>query len=244
MPPLSELAYSPGVGIDYWIWSLQVSGLGSLLSGINFLVTILKMRAPGMTLMKMPMFVWTSMCSMVLVISAFPILTMTLILLSLDRTFGMHFFTSSFGGNPMLYTNLIWSWGHPEVYILMIPAFGIYSEIVSTFSQKKLFGYKSTVAGVIGVTLLSMLVWLHHFFTMGAGADVNAFFGIMTGIIAIPTAVLIFNWLSTMFRGRIIFNSAMYWFMGFVATFTFGGMAGVLLGIPGIDFEVHNSLFL
>lgn len=243
-PPLSELAYSPGVGVDYWIWSLQISGLGSLLSGINFIVTILKMRAPGMTLMKMPMFVWTSLCSMILVISAFPILTMTLILLSLDRTLGMHFFTTSFGGNAMMYVNLIWSWGHPEVYILMIPSFGIYSEIVSTFSQKKLFGYKSLVGAAIGITLLSMLVWLHHFFTMGAGADVNAFFGIMTGVIAIPTGVQVFNWLATMFRGRIIFNSAMYWFLGFVFTFTLGGMAGVLMGIPGADFELHNSLFL
>lgn len=243
-PPLSELAFSPGAGVDYWIWSLQISGLGSLLSGINFIVTILKMRAPGMTLMRMPMFVWTSLLSMVLVISAFPILTMTLILLSLDRTLGMHFFTSSFGGNPMMYTNLIWSWGHPEVYILMIPAFGIYSEIVSVFSQKRLFGYKSMVGAAIGITLLSVLVWLHHFFTMGAGADVNAFFGIMTGVIAIPTGVQVFNWLATMFRGRIIFATPMYWFLGFVATFTLGGMAGVLLGIPGIDFQVHNSLFL
>lgn len=243
-PPLSELAYSPGVGVDYWIWSLQISGLGSLLSGINFLVTIIKMRAPGMTLMRMPMFVWTSMCSMVLIISAFPLLTMTLILLSLDRTFGMHFFTAGFGGNPMMYVNLIWSWGHPEVYILMIPAFGIYSEIVSVFSQKRLFGYKSLVWAAIGITLLSMLVWLHHFFTMGAGADVNAFFGIMTGVIAIPTAVQILNWLATMYRGRIIFNSIMHWFVGFVCTFTIGGMAGVLLGIPGADFELHNSLFL
>ena len=243
-PPLSELAYSPGVGVDYWIWSLQISGLGSLLSGINLLVTVLKMRAPGMTLMKMPMFVWTSMCSVVLVISVFPILTIALILLSLDRTFGMHFFTSSFGGNPMMYTNLIWSWGHPEVYILMIPAFGIYSEVVSVFSQKKLFGYKSLVGGAIGITSLSMLVWLHHFFTMGAGADVNAFFGIMTGIIAIPTGVQVFNWLATMFRGRIIFSSVMHWFLGFVFTFTIGGMTGVLLGVPGIDFELHNSLFL
>ena len=243
-PPLSELAYSPGVGVDYWIWSLQISGLGSLLSGINLLVTVLKMRAPGMTLMKMPMFVWTSMCSVVVVISVFPILTIALILLSLDRTFGMHFFTSSFGGNPMMYTNLIWSWGHPEVYILMIPAFGIYSEVVSVFSQKKLFGYKSLVGGAIGITSLSMLVWLHHFFTMGAGADVNAFFGIMTGIIAIPTGVQVFNWLATMFRGRIIFSSVMHWFLGFVFTFTIGGMTGVLLGVPGIDFELHNSLFL
>jgi len=244
MPPLSELAYSPGVGVDYWIWSLQVSGLGTLLSAINILATIVKMRAPGMTLMKMPMFVWTSLCSLVLIISAFPLLTMTLILLSLDRTLGMHFFTSSYGGNPMMYVNLIWSWGHPEVYILMIPLFGVYSEVVSVFSQKKLFGYSSLVGGAIGITALSMLVWLHHFFTMGAGSDVNAFFGIMTGVIAIPTGVQVFNWLATMFRGRIIFNSSLYWFMGFVFTFTLGGVAGVLLGIPGVDFELHNSLFL
>jgi len=244
IPPLSELAYSPGAGVDYWIWSLQISGLGSLLSGINFIVTTLKMRAPGMTLMKMPMFVWTSLCSMILVISAFPILTVALLLLSLDRLMGMHFFTSGFGGNPMLYINLIWSWGHPEVYILMLPAFGIYSEIVATFSQKRLFAYTSMVGAAIGITLLSVLVWLHHFFTMGAGADVNAFFGIMTGIIAIPTAVQVFNWLATLFRGKIIFRTPMYWFLGFVATFTLGGVAGVLLGIPGADFQLHNSLFL
>ncbi len=244
VPPLSELAYSPGVGVDYWIWSLQVSGLGSLLSGVNFMVTILKMRAPGMTLMRMPMFVWTSLCSMVLIISAFPILTIAVALLFLDRFFGMHFFTSGFGGNPMLYVNLIWSWGHPEVYILMIPAFGIYSEIVSTFTQKRLAGYKSMVGAAIGITMLSMLVWLHHFFTMGAGADVNAFFGIMTMVIAIPTAVQVFNWLATMYKSRIIFSSPMYWFMGFICTFTLGGMAGVLLGIPGADFQLHNSLFL
>lgn len=244
IPPLSGLAYSPGVGVDYWIWSLQVSGLGTLLGGINLLVTILKMRAPGMTLMRMPMFVWTSLCSMVLVVSTFPILTMALILLTLDRTFGMHFFTSDFGGNPMLYVNLIWSWGHPEVYILMIPAFGVYSEIVSVFSQKRLYSYKTAVWAAIWITLLSVLVWLHHFFTMGAGANVNAFFGIMTGIIAIPTGVQVINWIATMFKGKIILNSVMLWFLGFVFTFTIGGMAGVLLGIPGIDFQVHNSLFL
>lgn len=242
--PLSELAYSPGTGVDYWIWSLQISGLGSLLSGVNFLVTVLKMRAPGMTLTKMPMFTWASISSMILVISAFPVLTITLFLLFLDRYFGMHFFTTDGGGNAMMYVNLIWSWGHPEVYILMLPAFGIYSEIVSVFSQKKLFGYKSMIGAAMAITLLSVLVWLHHFFTMGAGADVNAFFGIMTGIIAIPTGVQVFNWLATMFRGRIIFATPMYWFLGFVFTFTLGGMAGVLLGIPGADFELHNSLFL
>ncbi|MBX4186798.1 MAG: cbb3-type cytochrome c oxidase subunit I [Candidatus Doudnabacteria bacterium] len=244
LPPLSGLAYSPGVGVDYWIWSLQISGLGTLIGGINFLVTILKMRAPGMTLMKMPMFTWTSLCSVLLIISIFPILTATLVLLWLDRFMGMHFFTSSFGGNPMMYINLIWMWGHPEVYVLILPAFGIYSEVVATFSQKKLFGYSSLVAGAIGVMTLALSVWLHHFFTMGAGADVNAFFGIMTAFIALPTGVQVFNWLSTMFRGRIIFATPMYWFLGFIATFTFGGMAGLLLSSPAADFQLHNSLFL
>ncbi|MDO8515924.1 MAG: cbb3-type cytochrome c oxidase subunit I [bacterium] len=242
--PLSGIEYSPGVGVDYLIWSLQISGLGSLLGGINFIVTVIKMRAPGMTLMKMPMFVWTSLCSMVLVVSVFPILTMTLVLLWLDRFLGMHFFTTGFGGNAMLYVNLIWSWGHPEVYILMLPAFGIFSEVVATFSQKRLSGYRWQVAAVIGVTLLSVLVWLHHFFTMGSGASVNAFFGIMTMIIAIPTGMLVFNWLATMYKGRIRFTTPMYWFFGFLGTFTLGGVAGVMMAVPGIDFQVHNSLFL
>ncbi len=242
--PLSELQFSPGAGVDYWIWSLQISGLGTLLGGINFLVTILKMRAPGMTLMRMPLFVWTSLCSMVLILCVFPVLTATIALLSLDRIFGMHFFTASGGGNPMMYVNLIWMWGHPEVYILMLPAFGIYSEVVATFSQKRLSGYVSLVIAAICITLLALSVWLHHFFTMGAGADVNAFFGIMTMIIAIPTGVQIFNWISTMHKGRIHFTTPMLWFLGFVSTFTFGGMAGVLMASPPADFQLHNSLFL
>ena len=243
-PPLSELRYSPGVGVDYFIWSLQISGIGSLLSGINFIVTILKMRCPGMTLMRMPMFVWSVLGSMIMVVFAFPILTATLGMLSLDRSLGMHFFTSDFGGNPMMYVNLIWSWGHPEVYILVLPAFGIYSEVVATFSRKRLFGYSSMVVALMSIVALSFLVWLHHFFTMGAGADVNAFFGIMTMFIAIPTGVKVFNWLFTMFRGSIRFTTPMLWFLGFVVTFTIGGMTGVLLAIPGADFELHNSLFL
>ena len=243
-PPLSELQYSPGVGMDYYIWVLQISGIGTLLSGINFLVTILKMRAPGMSLMRMPIFVWTVASSMVLVIFVFPILTATLGMLSLDRLMGMHFFTSGNGGNPMMYINLIWAWGHPEVYILVLPAFGIFSEVVATFSQKRLFGYTSMVLATIAITFLSFVVWLHHFFTMGAGANVNAFFGIMTMIIAIPTGVKIFNWLFTMYRGRIHFSSPMHWFFGFVTTFTIGGMTGVLLSIPPADFQLHNSLFL
>lgn len=243
-PPLSGIEYSPGVGVDYWIWALQISGIGSLLSGINFIVTILKMRAPGMTMMKMPIFAWSVFAAMLLVIFAFPILTATLSMLSLDRLLGMHFFTSDMGGNPMMYINLIWAWGHPEVYILILPAFGIFSEIVATFARKRLFGYTSMVAALMAIAFFSYVVWLHHFFTMGAGANVNAFFGIMTMIIAIPTGVKVFNWLFTMYRGRVKFTSPMYWFMGFIVTFTIGGMTGVMLAVPAIDFQMHNSLFL
>jgi cytochrome o ubiquinol oxidase subunit 1 len=243
-PPLSETQFTPGVGVDYWIWSLQIAGVGSLLSGINFIVTILKMRAPGMTLMKMPMFVWSVLGSMTLVIFAFPILTATLAMLALDRTLGMHFFTAAGGGNAMMYVNLIWAWGHPEVYILILPAFGVFSEVVATFSRKPLFGYTSMVAAIWAIVFLSFIVWLHHFFTMGAGADVNAFFGIMTMIIAVPTGVKVFNWLFTMYRGRIKFATPMLWFIGFIVLFTMGGVAGVLLAVPPADFQLHNSLFL
>jgi cytochrome o ubiquinol oxidase subunit 1 len=243
-PPLSELQYSPGTGVDYWIWSLQVAGIGSLLSAINFITTILTMRAPGMKLMRMPMFVWTVLGSMGMIAFAFPILTVTLTLLALDRTLGMHFFTAGDGGNAMMYVNLIWAWGHPEVYILILPAFGIYSEVVATFARKRLFGYTSMVWATMAIVFFSFIVWLHHFFTMGAGADVNAFFGIMTMIIAIPTGVKLFNWLFTMYRGRIQFATPMLWFMGFVVLFTIGGMAGVLMAIPPVDYQMHNSLFL
>lgn len=243
-PPLSGNEYNPGVGVDYWIWSLQLTGLGTLLSGVNFITTILKKRAPGITLMKMPIFAWSVLVTMILVAAVFPILTATLGMLSLDRLLGMHFFTSDGGGNPMMYINLIWAWGHPEVYILILPAFGIFSEVVATFSRKALFGYKSMVGALFAITFLSFVVWLHHFFTMGAGGDVNAFFGIMTMVIAIPTGVKIFNWLFTMYGGKIRFSAAMLWFMGFIITFTIGGMTGVLLSVPAIDFQVHNSLFL
>ncbi|MDE2144590.1 MAG: cbb3-type cytochrome c oxidase subunit I [Patescibacteria group bacterium] len=243
-PPLSELAYSPGVGVDYWIWALQLAGVGTLLAGINFLVTIIKMRCPGMTLMKMPLFIWTALATNVMVVFAFPILTATLGLLFLDRFFGMHFFTAGFGGNAMMYVNLFWSWGHPEVYILIMPIFGIFSEVVATFSKKRLFGYASMVYATAAITLLSFTVWLHHFFTMGGGADLNAFFGIATMLIAVPTGVKIFNWIFTMYQGRVRFTLPMYWFFGFIATFTLGGVAGVMMAIPGIDYELHNSLFL
>lgn len=243
-PPLSEKVYSPTVGVDYYLWALEISGVGSLLSGINFFVTIIKMRCPGMTFMKMPIFTWTVLCTMILVMLAFPVLTVTLGMLLFDRAFDMHFFTSDFGGNPMLYINLIWVWGHPEVYILVLPAFGIFSEIVATFSKKKLFGYVTMVWATLSITVLSFIVWLHHFFTMGAGADVNAFFGIATMIIAIPTGVKVFNWLFTMCKGQITFTSPMLWTIGFISTFAIGGMTGVLMSIPAVDFQVHNSVFL
>lgn len=243
-PPLSELAYSPSVCVDYYIWALQISGVGSLLSGINFIVTIFKMRCPGMTMMRLPVFVWTTLCSMMLVVLVFPVLTVTLGLLFLDRYFGMHFFTDTMGGNAMMYVNLIWIWGHPEVYILVLPAFGIYSEIVATFAKKALFGYATMVGATAVITILSFLVWLHHFFTMGSGGDVNGFFGVATMIISIPTGVKIFNWLFTMYRGRITVNAQMLWTVGFMVTFAIGGMTGVMLAVPAIDFQVHNSLFL
>ncbi|HLD84788.1 MAG TPA: cbb3-type cytochrome c oxidase subunit I, partial [Coxiellaceae bacterium] len=243
-PPLSGIVYSPGVGVDYYIWALQIAGVGSLLSGINFMVTILKMRCPGMTMMKMPIFCWAAFCAMILVALAFPILTATLGMLFLDRFFGMHFFTAGHGGNAMMYINLIWAWGHPEVYILILPAFGIFSEVVPTFSRKKLFGYTSMVYATVVITLLSFVVWLHHFFTMGAGADVNAFFGIATMIIAIPTGVKIFNWLFTMYDGRVTFSVPMLWTIGFISTFAIGGMTGVLMSLPPVDFQLHNSVFL
>ena len=243
-PPLSGIEYSPGVGVDYWIWSLQIAGVGSLLSGVNFLVTIIRMRAPGMTLMKMPVFVWSVLASLFLIVAAFPILTATLGMLSLDRLMGMHFFTAGAGGNPMMYINLIWAWGHPEVYILVLPAFGIFSEVVATFSGKRIFGYKSMVVALMAISFFSFTVWMHHFFTMGSGANVNAFFGIMTMIIAIPTGVKVFNWLFTMYRGRIRFTTPMLWFFGFITTFTIGGVTGVMMSIPAFDFQVHNSLFL
>ena len=243
-PPYSETTFSPGVGVDYWIWALQISGIGSLLTGVNFFVTIIKMRCKGMTLMKMPVFTWTALCTVILVIAAFPVLTVTLGLLTLDRYLDMHFFTVSGGGDQMMYINLIWIWGHPEVYILILPMFGVFSEITSVFSKKKLFGYTPMVGATIAITVLAFSVWLHHFFTMGAGPNVNAFFGIMTMIISIPTGVKIFNWLFTMFRGRITFTTPMYWLMGFLVTFTIGGMTGILLSVPGVDFQMHNSVFL
>jgi cytochrome o ubiquinol oxidase subunit 1 len=243
-PPLSELRFSPGVGVDYYLWALQISGVGTLLSGVNLVTTILKMRAPGMGYTRMPMFCWTSLASNLLIVAAFPILTATLAMLLLDRYLGFHFFTNELGGNQMMFVNLIWAWGHPEVYILILPAFGIFSEIVSTFSGKPLFGYRSMVVATMVICILSFMVWLHHFFTMGAGADVNGFFGVTTMIIAVPTGVKVFNWLFTMYGGRIRFHVPMMWAVAFMVTFVIGGMTGVLLAVPPADFVLHNSLFL
>jgi cytochrome o ubiquinol oxidase subunit 1 len=243
-PPLSELQFSPGVGVDYYLWALQISGIGALLAGINLVTTILKVRAPGMSYMRMPIFCWTALASSLLIVAAFPILTATLGMLLLDRYAGMHFFTNDGGGNAMLYFNLVWAWGHPEVYILILPSFGVFSDVIATFSGKQLFGYRSMVMATMAICLLSFMVWLHHFFTMGAGADVNGFFGVMTMIIAVPTGVKIFNWLFTLYRGRIRFEVPLLWALGFMITFVIGGMSGVLLAVPPADFVLHNSLFL
>jgi cytochrome o ubiquinol oxidase subunit 1 len=242
--PLTELAYSPGTGVDYWIWAIQIAGVGSLMTSINFLVTILKMRAPGMTLMRMPVFIWTVLCTSVLMVLSFPVLTVALALVTCDRYLGMHFFSNTLGGNMMMYANLFWIWGHPEVYIVILPAFGIFSEVVATFSGKRLFGYTSMVYATIAIMVLSFSVWVHHFFTMGAGPGVNTFFGITTMIIAVPTGVKVFNWLFTLYRGRVRFTTPMHWTLGFITTFAVGGMAGVLLASPAADYVLHNSLFL
>jgi cytochrome o ubiquinol oxidase subunit 1 len=243
-PPLSGLTYSPGVGVDYYLWAIQISGVGTLMSGINLVTTILKTRARGMSYLRMPMFCWTALASNLLIVAAFPILTATLAMLLLDRYLGFHFFTNEAGGNVMMFMNLIWAWGHPEVYILVLPAFGIFSEVISTFSRKPLFGYRSMVAATMVICILAFMVWLHHFFTMGAGANVNAIFGIATMIIAVPTGVKVFNWLFTMYGGRIHYSAPMLWSIGFMVTFILGGMTGVLMAVPPADFVLHNSLFL
>lgn len=243
-PPLSELQFSPDVGVDYYLWSVQIAGIGTLLSAVNLVTTILKLRAPGMSYGRMPVFCWTALASNLTILAAFPVLTASLAMLTLDRYLGFHFFTNDGGGNAMMFVNLIWIWGHPEVYILVLPAFGIFSEVVSTFSGKPLFGYRAMVIATMAICVLSCTVWLHHFFTMGASAEVNSFFGIMTMVIAVPTGVKIFNWLFTMYGGRVRFEVPMLWSIGFMVTFVIGGMTGVLLAVPPVDFQLHNSLFL
>ena len=242
--PVANIQNSPDTGPDYYLWALQIAGVGTTLSAINMVTTIIKMRAPGMTMMKMPVFTWTALCSNVLAIAIFPVLTATFVMLMLDRYIGSNFFTNDLGGNPMMYWNLVWVWGHPEVYVLVLPVFGIFSEVTSTFCGKRLFGYSSMVYATVVIMILSYLVWLHHFFTMGSGASVNSFFGIATMVISIPTGAKIFNWLFTMYRGQIRFELPMMWVVAFMITFVVGGMTGVLLAVPPADFVLHNSLFL
>jgi cytochrome o ubiquinol oxidase subunit 1 len=243
-PPLSGLAFSRDVGVDYYLWLLQISGIGTLFAGINMVTTIIKLRAPGMTYFRMPVFCWSALTSSILIVVAFPILTATFAMLLLDRYVGMHFFTNDAGGNMMLYVNLFWAWGHPEVYILILPAFGVFSEVIATFSGKALFSYRSMVFALLAICVLSFMVWLHHFFTMGASADVNAFFGIMSMIIGVPTGVKVFNWIFTMFGGRVVFRTPLLFSIAFIVTFVIGGLTGVLLAVPPVDYVLHNSVFL
>jgi cytochrome aa3-600 menaquinol oxidase subunit 1 len=242
--PLSELEFSPGPGENYYLLALQISGIGSLATGINFFVTILKMRAPGMKLMQMPLFTWSVLSAAIIIIVAFPVLTVALAALLIDRIAGAHFFTMGAGGNPMMFVNLFWIWGHPEVYIVVLPAFGIFSEVVATFSRKRIFGYISMVASMMAIAVYSYFTWVHHFFTMGAGPGVNSFFSITTMIIAIPTGVKVFNWLLTMYEGRIRLTTPMLWTVAFIPNFVIGGATGVMLALAPADYQYHNSYFL
>jgi cytochrome aa3-600 menaquinol oxidase subunit 1 len=242
--PLASSALSPGPGQNYYLLGLQIAGIGTLLTGINFLVTILKMRAPGMTLFRMPMFTWSALVTMVIIIFAFPILTVALALMTFDRLFGSHFFTLQGAGMDMLWANLFWLWGHPEVYIVILPAFGIFSEIISTFAKKTLFGYKAMIWSMLIIAGYSFLVWVHHFFTMGSGALVNSVFSVTTMAIGIPTGVKIFNWLFTMYKGKIEFSTPMLWSLGFITNFVVGGITGVMLAMAAADYQYHNTYFL
>jgi cytochrome o ubiquinol oxidase subunit 1 len=243
-PPYTELAFNGGVGPDYWIWALSLSSLGAMMTGINFAVTIYKFRCPGMSWMRMPLFAWTSLCTAILMIFAMPPLTVATLLLAADRYLGMHFFTNDLGGNMMNFVNLFWLFGHPEVYILILPPFGVYSEVVSTFSSKELYGYTSLVIATMAIAVLSFTVWLHHFFTMGQSAGINAFFGIATMAIGIPTGVKIYDWIWTMFWGEVRFSTSMLFSLAFMITFVIGGMTGIILATPPLDYMVHNTLFL
>ncbi len=242
--PLAENHLDPGIGENFYLLSLQITGIGTLASGVNFAVTILKMRAPGMKLMHMPMFTWSTLITSVIIVFAFPVLTVALAMLAIDRIFGAHFFTATAGGDPMMWANLFWIWGHPEVYIVILPAFGIFSEVMSTFSGKRLFGYSMMVWSMVLISVLSFVVWVHHFFTMGAGPAVNSFFGVSTMLIAIPTGVKLFNWLFTMFRAKIRFTVANLWALAFIPNFVIGGLTGVMLAVAPADYQYHNSYFL
>jgi cytochrome aa3-600 menaquinol oxidase subunit I len=242
--PLAGNEFSPSVGTNYYMIAIQIAGIGTLITGINFLVTILKMRAPGMTLMRMPMFTWSALITNLIIVFAFPVLTIALLMGTMDRLFGTHFFTMDNGGMDMLWANLFWIWGHPEVYILILPAFGVYSEVISTFSRRNLYGYTSMVASMVVISLLSFTVWVHHFFTMGQGALTNSIFSITTMAIAVPTGVKIFNWLLTMWKGKIVVTTPMLYSLLFIPLFTIGGVTGVMLGMSAADYQYHNTMFL
>jgi cytochrome o ubiquinol oxidase subunit 1 len=243
-PPYTELSYSPDAGVDYWIWAVTLSTLSSTLTGINFAVTIYKKRAPGMKLFRMPLFTWTALSTAILMIFGMPPLTVATALLALDRYLDFHMFTSDLGGNMMNYINLFWAFGHPEVYILILTPFGIYSEVFSTFSGKRLYGYTLLVIATICIAFLSFTVWLHHFFTMGQSAAINAVFGIATMLIGIPTGVKVYDWMLTMYRGRVRLSAPMIYAVGFIMLFVIGGLTGIILATPSVDYQVHNSLFL
>ncbi len=243
-PPYTGAVFSPGVGPDYWIWAILLSGVGSTLTGLNFAVTIYKERAPGMTLMRMPLFCWTALVTSILVVFALPPLTAAAALQALDRYLDFHFFTNDLGGNMMVYANLFWMFGHPEVYILILPAFGVYSEISATFAAKRLYGYETLVGATLCIAVISFMVWVHHFFTMGQSATINAAFGIATLLIAIPTGVKIYDWMATLNLGRIRMTVPIVYMTGFFFLFVIGGLSGIMLANPSIDFQVHNSLFL
>ncbi|SFL48965.1 cytochrome aa3 quinol oxidase subunit I [Salibacterium qingdaonense] len=242
--PLAGPNLNPGPNINYYLLGLQISGIGTLATGINFMVTILKMRAPGMKLMRMPIFTWSSLITSFIITFAFPILTVALALMTIDRIFGSQFFTLTGEGMPMMWANLFWLWGHPEVYIVILPAFGIFSEVISTFARKQLFGYKAMVWSMLIIAGLSFLVWVHHFFTMGAGAGVNSVFSVTTMLISVPTGVKIFNWLGTMYKGKIRFDTPMLWSIGFIPCFVLGGVTGVMLAMAAADYQYHNTYFL
>ncbi|MEF3313726.1 cytochrome c oxidase subunit I [Paenibacillus sp. GYB004] len=242
--PLSSSPQYSGKGIDFYVLGLQIAGIGTLIGGINFLVTIINMRAPGMSFMRMPLFTWASFITSGLILLAFPAITVGLVLLMFDRLFEANFFDISAGGNVVIWQHLFWIFGHPEVYILILPAFGIISEVISTFSNKRLFGYSAMVFATVIIGFLGFMVWVHHMFTVGLGPVANALFSIATMLIAVPTGIKIFNWLFTLWGGHIRFTTASLFALGFIPTFVMGGMTGVMLASPPADFQYHDTYFV
>ena len=239
--PLSNPTYSPGIGGDLWVWGLALGGFGTILGAVNFITTILCMRAPGMTMFRMPIFTWTILITSVLILMAFPVLAAALIGLGVDRRFGGHIFAPESGG-AILWQHLFWFFGHPEVYVLALPFFGVISEIVPVFSRKPIFGYKTLVFATIAIAALSVSVWAHHMYV--TGQVFLPFFAIMTMLIAVPTGVKFFNWIGTMWGGKLVFASPMIWSLGFLVTFLFGGLTGVILASPALDFHVSDTYFV